>query len=147
VSVVIAADARHYVDGLTSYRAGDVGAWCADFAEALTVAGERAVGLGREMAELRSSWLERADSPNRGSTARRIIDGLPGHPIISVESAATLLGVSNEAARTALNRLELAGVLRLVTVGRRNRAWAALEVFELLDEFDATVGARGRSTD
>ncbi len=146
VSVVLAADARHYVDGLTSYRAGDLEGWCGAFADALTVAGERAVDLGREMSALRESWLERAGLPNRGSAARRIIEGLPGHPIVSVESASRLLAVSDEAARTALNRLEGADVLRLVTVGRRNRAWAATEVFELLDEFDATIGARGRPT-
>jgi len=144
VSVVLAADARRYVDGLTAFRAGDSDAWCRAFADALTLAGERAVDLGREMAVLRASWLERAGHPNRGSSARRILDGLPGHPIVSVGSASRLLGVSDEAARTALNRLERAGVLRLVTLGRRNRAWAAMEVFELLDEFDATIGARGR---
>jgi Fic family protein len=146
VSVVLAADARHYVEGLTSYRTGDVETWCGDFADALTVAGERAVDLGREMTVLRESWLERAGRPNRGSTARRVIEGLSGHPIVSVESAARFLGVSDEAARTALNRLERADVLHLVTVGRRNRAWAAIEVFELLDEFDATIGVRGRPT-
>jgi Fic family protein len=144
VSVVLAADARRYVDGLTVFRAGDVDGWCLAFADALTLAGERAVDLGREMAELRESWFERAGRPNRGSSARRLLDGLPGNPIVSVESVSRSLGVSDEAARTALNRLERAEVLRLVTVGRRNRAWAAMEVFELLDEFDAAIGSRGR---
>ncbi len=144
VSVVLAVDARRYVDGLTAFRAGDADAWCLAFADALTLAGERAVDLGREMGELRASWFERAGRPNRGSSARRILDGLPGHPIVSVGSVSRSLGVSDEAARTALNRLERAGVLRLVSAGRRNRAWGAMEVFELLDEFDAMIGARGR---
>jgi Fic family protein len=144
VSVVLAADARRYVDGLAAFRAGDVDAWSLAFADALTLAGERAVDLGREMDELRASWFERAGRPNRGSSALRILDGLPGHPIVSVESVSRSLGVSDEAARTALNRLGRSEVLRLVTVGRRNRAWAAMEVFELLDEFDATIGSRGR---
>ncbi len=146
VSVVLAADARAYVDGLTAFRRGELDGWCGSFATALTIAGERATDLGRDLAELRASWLERAGRPSARSTARRIIDGLPGHPILSVGSASDLLGVSDEAARVALNRLERTGVLRLVTVGKRNRAWAATEVFELLDELDAAVGVRTRST-
>ena len=146
MSVVLAADARSYIDGLTSFRAGDLDGWCGSFAAALTVAGARATDLGRDLGGLRESWLERAGKPSVRSTAHRIIDGLPGHPIASVESASGLLGVSDEAARVALNRLERTGVLRLVTVGKRNRAWAATEVFELLDEFDASVGVRTRST-
>jgi len=113
-------------------------------ATALAIAGERATDLGRDLAELRESWLERADRPGARSTARRLIDGLPGQPIVLVESASALFDVSDEAARVALNRLERTGVLRLVTVGKRNRAWAATEVFELLDEFDTAVGARTR---
>lgn len=144
VSVVLAADARGYVRGLTAFREGDLDGWCGSFAAALAIAGERATDLGRDLAELRESWLERADRPGARSTARRLIDGLPGHPIVSVESASALFDVSDEAARVALNRLERTGVLRLVTVGKRNRAWAATEVFELLDEFDTAVGARTR---
>lgn len=32
--------------------------------------------------------------------------------------------------------LSASGVVRQITIGRRNRAWAAEEVFDLLDEFD-----------
>ena len=102
----------------------------------MELAGLRAAELGRSLAELRDEWLQRAASPRQGSTSRRLIDGLAGHPLLSVTSTAELLRVSEEAARIALNQLASANVVRQVTVGRRNRAWAADEVFDLLDEFD-----------
>ena len=53
------------------------------------------------------------------------------------------IGVSDEAARKAIERLVHAGILRQITVGKRNRAWAAMEVFDLLDEFDLMVRRPG----
>lgn len=136
MSVVLAANAGRYVEGLTSYRSGDLAEWCAIFAEATQIAAERAAELGINLLDLKSEWLERAGSPRRGSTARRLVEGLSAHPLLSVASASQLLGVSEEAARLALNQLAERDVLRQITVGRRNRAWAADDVFDLLDEFD-----------
>ncbi|MDQ3210472.1 MAG: Fic family protein, partial [Actinomycetota bacterium] len=62
---------------------------------------------------------------------------------VSVESVQQLLPVRGEAARTAILRLEEAGVLRQVTIGKRNRAWAAIEVLDLLDDFDSLVRSPG----
>ncbi|MFN8232571.1 MAG: hypothetical protein U0V56_03550 [Actinomycetota bacterium] len=129
---------RKYVAGLTAFRNEDLAGWCRTFSEALTTAADRAIDLG-ETRGTRGRLAGRARRPRQGSTARRLIDGLVGHPVVSVESVEALLGVSDEAARLALTRLEGDGVLRQVTVGRRNRAWAAVEVFELLDDFDATI--------
>jgi len=139
VSVVLAANASAYVAGLTAYRAEEIASWCRVFAASLTTAAREAVGLGADLRRLREAWQDRAGRPRKGSAARRLIEGLAGHPIVSVESSAEALSVSDEAARLALPRLESAGILLQVTIGRRNRAWAALEIFELLDEFDAQV--------
>lgn len=70
-----------------------------------------------------------------------MIEGLISHPLVSVGSVSDALGVSEEAARGALNQLAEHGVVTQVTVGRRNRAWAAEEVFELLDAFDMEIAA------
>lgn len=139
VSVVLAANASRYVEGLTAFRGEDLTGWCQMFADALTVSAGRAVDLGAQIRALKVEWFERAGRPNKGSTARRLIDGLVGHPVVSLETTEELLGVSNEAARLALARLEEAGVVRQVTLGKRNRAWASIEVFDLLDEFDAAT--------
>ncbi len=141
VSVVLAANSSRYVGGLTAFRDGDAVEWMATFADAMAVAGRRAAELGVSLGELRREWLSRARVPRQGSTARRLIEGLTGHPLVSVESAARLLSVSEEAARLALNQLARSGVVKQVTIGRRNRAWASDEVFDLLDEFDFGMAA------
>ena len=143
ISVVLAANADRYIAGLTAFRSGDVAEWCDIFSEATQVAADRAVELGTKLLELKSEWLARAGSPRRGSTARRLVEGLSAHPLLSVASASRLLGVSEEAARAALNQLAERGVLRQITVGRRNRAWAADDVFDLLDEFDLGIALLG----
>jgi Fic family protein len=141
ISVVLAANADRYVAGLTSYRSGDLADWCAIFSEATHIASERASELGVRLLDLKTEWLERAGSARRGSSARRLVEGLSAHPLLSVASASQLLGVSEEAVRLALNRLAERGVLRQVTVGRRNRAWAADDLFDLLDEFDLSMAS------
>ena len=70
----------------------------------------------------------------------KVIEGLVQHPILTIEAAEEIADVSNEAARLALTRLADSGVLEQITLGKRNRAWAAGEVFDLLDEFDMSMG-------
>ena len=143
VSVVLAANANSYVRGLTAYRDERGEEWCVTFADAMAAAGEQAIGLGEEFRELRESWLAQLGRTQKGSTPRLLIDGLPQHPVLSVESIEERFGVSDEAARKAIERLVHAGILRQITVGKRNRAWAAMEVFDLLDEFDLMVRRPG----
>lgn len=142
ISVVLAANADRYIAGLTSFRSGDLAEWCAIFSEARQVAAERAAELGISLLKLKSEWLERAGSLRRGSSGHRLVEGLSAHPLLSVASASQFLGVSEEAARLALKQLAERGVLRQVTVSRRNRAWAADDVFDVLDEFDLRYGLR-----
>lgn len=139
ISVVLAANSTEYVQGLTAYRQEDVAGWCGVFAQATRIAAERGVELAASLAELEGIWQERAGKPRAGSSARRLVEGLAAHPILSVASASELLGVSDEAARLALTQLERTAVVKPITLGTRNRAWAADEIFDLLDELDMTM--------
>ncbi len=136
VSVILATNASAYIAGLTDYRAGDVAGWCALFATALRTAGDRALALTVRLQELQAEWRERAGRPRRDSTASKILALLPAYPIMNVETARALAGVSDEAARVALQTLEQAGILSQVSVGRRNRAWTAKELFGVVNAFE-----------
>lgn len=59
---------------------------------------------------------------------------IPGAPIVTVQSAATLIDRSVQAVNQAVPRLAEAGILTQTTVGRRNRAF---EARELIDAFTA----------
>jgi hypothetical protein len=69
-----------------------------------------------------------------------LIEILPSRPVIDVQTAAGLLDISGEAARLAILRLENAGILHQFTLGRRNRAWETVGLFDLLDRFERELG-------
>jgi Fic family protein len=141
ISVVLATNARRYIAGLTDYRHGHVDDWTGAFADAVTTSAAATHTLSADVDALLDALVARAGSPRADSVARRIIRGLPGHPIVSADSAAQRYAVTPTAARAALNRLEATGVLVPVRVGRRrDREWTSDDLFQLLDAFDHTLG-------
>jgi hypothetical protein len=61
---------------------------------------------------------------------------LPGAPILTVVGAAELIDRSIQATNEATRRLESAGVLKQVTVGRRNRTFEARAIIDAFTELD-----------
>jgi Fic family protein len=145
VSLALAGHADRYVAGLTSWRVGEEDDWYVTFAEALLQATDGTRRFADQVAELQCRWMERSGNPRQGSGPRRLIAQLPSQPIINLKTARQLLGGSDEQARTAIRRLEQAGVLRQTTVGRRNRAWESVGLFDLLDRFERDLGSSGRA--
>jgi len=146
ISVVLAADANGYVQGLTDFRNGDIGAWVTRFGAATATAGTHAIELGEDFRDLRLEWEARLGKTNKGSTIRELVAGLAQHPMVSAESVQAQFGVSDQTARDAIDRLVACGVLTKITAGKRNRAFAALEVFGLLDEFDIDIRGKDHET-
>ena len=136
VSLVLAGDSRAYIAGLTAYRDGRIEDWCLAFARAAERAAAKASELGSRLASLQGAWRERAGRPRRHSSAEALIQLLPAHPIITLRSAAEILHRSRQAANEAIALLAQAGVLRATTIARRNRAWEAREVFDLVDAME-----------
>ena len=64
----------------------------------------------------------------RGSTADLLVRALPGAPLLTATTASELIGRSFQATSQAIDRLVEAGILKQVTVGRRNRAFEAPEL-------------------
>jgi Fic family protein len=145
VSLVLAANADTYVDGLTDYRDGQMDEWCRMFGTALRDSTALARDLGGRLQRLAEQWRERAGRPRRTSAAQRLIERLPSRPVLDHKTAAELLDVSYPQARAAVLRLQEAGILRPIRLGRqRNQAWEAPELLDLLDafEFEATTPTR-----
>jgi hypothetical protein len=69
----------------------------------------------------------------------------PGAPVVSVTGAADLIGRSFWPTNEAMKRLEAAGIVRQVNVGRRNRAFeapAVIDAFTALERRLASPPAR-----
>jgi Fic family protein len=146
VSMILATNAARYIDGLTRFRSGHLLDWCAMFMATMQTAIARSEELAAQLGDLQERWRSAAGHPRRDSTAEKLIRAFPGRPILDGKIAASLAGVSDEAARTALLALEEAGVLRPVVLGKkRNRAWEAPEVIELLDTFEWHLATPTRS--
>ena len=65
---------------------------------------------------------------------RLLIAALPAAPVLTGATGAEVIGRSFQATSQAIERLVAAGVLKQITVGRRNRAF---EAPELIDAFTA----------
>jgi Fic family protein len=136
VSLALAADARRYIGGLTAFRDGKPAEWCRVFAEAVRIAATKAAGLASRITRLQEDWRERADHPRRDSTAEALITALPAHPVLTVATAQELVGRSRQAANEAMAALEVAGVVQRTKLAKRNRAWEADELFDLVNAFE-----------
>lgn len=136
ISLVLAGNSGSYIEGLIQFREGGLERWCGFFADTAQVAAARSVVLAERFRTLQADWLARAGRPRADSSAAALIGVLPAYPILSVATAQALTGRSKQAANEAVSALEAAGILSQVSVGKRNRAWEAKEVFDLLNVFE-----------
>jgi Fic family protein len=140
ISLILAGDADRYVRGLTSYRYTSGNDWIDFFSGALIHATNSSELLARQVAELKERWLDAAGGPRARSAPRRLIEAIPTHPVLTLATAQSITGFSDEACRRALNRLEHSGVLRETTAGKRNRVWESVGLFDLLDRLEREAG-------
>jgi len=139
VSLILATDARAYVGGLTAYREALLDDWTGAFAAATRTAAVQAQSFADRVADLQDRWRTLAAQPRASSAADKLIALLPAYPIVGLGMVRELLGVSAPAAWGALQRLEGAGVLHQITVGRRNRAYEAVGLFDLVNRFERAL--------
>ena len=145
ISLVLSGRTDAYIEAMTAFRHGDDDPWLLLLAESSAHAAHASLELADQIAELQKQWREQAGHPRADSAAEQIIRLLPAEPVLNVERAAEKIKRSEEAARQALNRLEAAGVVRLTTMAKRDRAWESMGVFALIDEMERRLssGARG----
>lgn len=160
VSLILATWSDSYIDGLTRFRyigapdsqqaTDDLNIWVARFAAACTRAAQDATAFEMKAAELQRSWRDRV-APVRANSALDLLLGkLVGASILTVATAATLTGRSFPAANAAVQRLAEAGILRQLTVGRRNRAFEspeAISAFTALERRLASPESDTRTSD
>ena len=154
ISLVLATWSRSYVDGLTATRyrgradaaaaQEGINSWIGLFAAACSRAVDDAAAFEERVARIQQEWQAAVGTVRKGSAAELLIGALPGAPVVSVSSAADLIGRSFQATNEAMTRLESAGVVRQVNVGRRNRAFEAPAI---IDAFTALERQLASPTD
>jgi Fic family protein len=156
VSLVLATWARDYVRGLTdTHYVGSpdsnaavegLNQWVGLFAAACRRAMDDAIGFEEQIRRIQVRWRETLGRVRRNSSVDLLIGALPGAPIITVNSAAQLIERSFERTNEAVSRLEAAGVLQLITVGRRNRAFEARDVSNAFTDLERQLASPGGDT-
>ncbi|MFD3593345.1 Fic family protein [Nocardia sp. NPDC058640] len=156
VSLVLATATRSYIDGLNGFRhlgssdtaaaVEGANAWIGRFAAACARSVADAAVFESRTAALLAAWRDRVAPLRSDSAAALLLPHLVGAPIITAATAAALVERSFPAANTAIDRLVDAGILRQLTVGRRNRAFEAPEVFEAFGALERCLANPDRVT-
>ena len=161
VSLVLSTLRESYVRGLSAYRyVGDpagsdavtgIEDWLATFLDACLAAATQATQLAVEVRELESSWQARIAAhraaagkrtlPRADSATAHILTRLTQVPVMTTATALRILHISFPAARTALENLAEAGVLRRKTVDRGSTAYIAHEVLDLITYAERRLGS------
>ena len=146
VSLVLASRARDYVRGLTASRylgppdspqaSAGTNTWVAIFAAACARSVTDADSFEARAAALQEQWRTRLGRVRANSATDLLLQRLPGAPVLSAESVATLLGRTFKPANEAIQRLLQAGILVQITVGRRNRAYEAPEIIDAFSDLE-----------
>jgi Fic family protein len=151
VSLVLATLARDYVNGLTDFRyvgssssreaTEGVNTWVATFAGACTRSVTDATTFESRAASLEARWRERLGAVRANSATDLLLRRLPGVPVLTAESAARSIGRTFKPANDAIQRLVEAGIMRQITIGRRNRAYEAPDIIEAFTDLERRLAS------
>jgi Fic family protein len=161
VSLVLSTLRESYVRSLSAYRyVGDsdgaeavtgIEDWLTTFLNACLAAASQATQLALEVRDLELSWQARIaahraavgkrTTPRADSATAHILTRLTEAPVMTTATALRILQISFPAARTALENLAEAGVLRRKTVDRGSTAYIADEVLDLITFAERRLGS------
>lgn len=151
VSLVLATRANDYIAGLdaTRYRGAasskaahdGLNLWAARFAAAARRAVDDADSFEVRTQALQHDWRTSLGRVRADSATDRLLRALPGAPLITVNSAAALIGRSFTAVNDAITRLLASGIVKQTSVGRRNRAFEAPAVIEAFTDLERQLAS------
>lgn len=130
-----------YFAALNRYRDGDIDSIVRVISRAASAAAEESLLTFDRLRRLPSEW-ETAVRARRGSAARRMLERIIDHPVLTAETLVELAGGSTAAAYAGIVVLEDQGVLREVTGRKRDRVWVVADAVAELEDLDRRIQAR-----
>ncbi len=156
ISLVLATWSKDYISGLAatryegpaSSREANQGMnlWIGRFAGASKRAVEDASSFEQRALGIETEWRERLGRVRARSATDLLLKALPGAPIVTVNSAADLIGRSFRPTNEAITRLVRANVLKQVSVARRNRAFEAPEIINAFTDLERRLASPDADT-
>ncbi|MFY9719502.1 MAG: Fic family protein, partial [Candidatus Cybelea sp.] len=111
-------------------------AWIEFFAATALQAAREAHAFEQRIDKLEARWRKRLGRVRAASAVDLLLRRLPAAPVLTVPGVAEMTGRSFEAANNAVAVLVEAGVLKPITVARRNRAFEVPELITAFAEFE-----------
>lgn len=147
VSLLLATDKERYIANLAAYRfEGDdvrgrcaaIEGWVEYFSNVVAEACSRAAEFEAMLSSIRDGWRGKTDF-RANSAGSQLIDILLGTPAISVKTAQEMTGKSYPAARSAVNALVDAGVLRQSSKNRKSGIYVAEDVVNAFAAYERSL--------
>jgi Fic family protein len=156
ISLVLATWSKDYISGLAATRYdgpassreanSGMNLWIGRFAGASKRAVEDASSFEQRALRIEAEWRERLGRVRARSATDLLLKALPGAPIVTVNSAADLIGRSFRPTNEAITRLVQARVLKQVSVARRNRAFEAPEIINAFTDLERRLASPDADT-
>jgi Fic family protein len=129
---------KEYYEALASVQLrGEWGPWRELLGRAVVESCDESISIAEDLLTLAQRWEQDLSKYRAHSATRRLPRFLIGHPVLSVQQAATGLSISIPAANAALNNLLAAGIVSLVNERRWGRVFQATQVLQRLDQTPA----------
>lgn len=151
VSLVLATMAKDYIAGLNAmcYRGTPTSApavegfnrWIATFASACSRAVADSFIFERRIGDLQKKWIGRLGRVRADSAVLRLLEALPGTPIVTAAEVRAMLGVSLPSAIQAIERLLKAEILHPATARQRRQVFEAREVINLFTNLERQLAS------
>jgi Fic family protein len=151
ISLVLDAAPRTYTSSLAAYqRRRSTSEHPADllvqtFSQAAKIASGEAEVLREDVEALRGRWREQLKGLRSDAAAWKLLDELPGRPVLTAPSVGSLLKISPPAANRALQQLQERSIIKPLNEKKWGRAWEAPELLSLVEAFERRVAAGRRA--
>lgn len=140
ISVVFARQKDSYIRGLAGFREDRVGEWIESFAMTSLRAASLASTYVDRVRSLQDVWRDQVRTrvaPRADAAAWSLIDALPAHPVMTVPVGVAATGRTKPAVTNGVDTLVVAGVLAPLGESKRNRAWEAAGLLDLIEGLEA----------
>ncbi|MCZ0937209.1 MAG: Fic family protein [Caldilineaceae bacterium] len=137
-------DYRHEGPADSTQRSQAALPWLATFTAATKRACHDALGYNHRINQLTEEWNQKLGGYRKDSALDRLVDALPGNPLLTLEHATQLSGRSPVATRAAITQLLQAGILVLrPTSTPRKRILQAPDIIKLFTTLERTLATPG----
>ncbi len=118
--------------------------WLAFFLQAVVSQSDDAVWRARRLLDLHRTYYQTGLDKRLSPTAVELVELIFVKPVFNVRVAQESLKVTYPGAQKAINALVEQGILIEITGGKRNKAYAAKEILDILEEEMSTPTRGGR---